>query len=119
MKRRDFLIDIGMSFSALIFTPKLIQPTWKRIPDQKMWVPHWAFLSDRWLHEQRRLRFPNHYGKLPVQNFFLNKNNDPVFLREPFYEQMHPVLMAASGIIVEPFEHMPADWKPDHSETSD
>lgn len=115
MNRRDFLSDIAVGFSALVFTPKLIQATWKRLPDQKVWVPHWAFFSRRWEHERRRLSWP-HYDKLTVQNILLNKSNDPVFLREQFYEEMHPVLMAASGIIVEPFEHMPANWEPDRGE---
>lgn len=112
MNRRNFLSDIGLGFSALVFTPKLIQIKWKRPLDQKVWVPHWAFFSSRWEHERRRLSFPNICGELPVQNLLLSKGNDPVFLREQFYEEMHPVLMAASGIIVEPFEHMPENWKP-------
>jgi hypothetical protein len=113
MNRRDFLSDIALGFSAIVFTPKLIQTTWKRLPDQKVWVPHWAFFSGRWEHERRRQIFPDTYGKLPVQNLFVSKRDNPVFLREQFYEEMHPVLMAASGIIVEPFDHMPANWKPD------
>ncbi len=117
MNRRGFLTDISIGLSALVFTPKLIQARWKQLPNEKIWVPHWAFLSERWRHEQRRLNFLEAYGvnEMPLEFPFrmLAINGDaPVFLRHKFYEEMYPVVMAASGIIVEPFEHMPINWKP-------
>jgi|SRR6185436_4503978 len=115
MNRRGFITEISIGLSALVFTPRLIQASWKQLPVQKLWTPHWAFLSDRWFRA-RQVAFHTERGyplsELLLQAPSFNRGNDPVFLRHSFYEEMYPVVKAASGIIVEPFEHMPANWKP-------
>ena len=115
LSRRSFIQDVGIGLSAMIFTPTTFAISWKRTKVVPPWQPHWAILREQWI----RTRFIQ-FMKMPVREalatlngkeVFLT-NSDPVFLREQWYEDMYPIAKTSAGIIVEPFEHMPNDWRP-------